>query len=108
MYLTDMYVPPKARRRGIARTLLCAARDQLIARGGTHMSGDLSTRPAVDAVRAALGHDAVHSVLEGEYVPGEPDYVPPAIGRIDYNVPDTMTIELDAEHIVQHVVQGAQ
>jgi GNAT superfamily N-acetyltransferase len=86
MHLTDMFVPPTSRRQGIARALVTAVRDELIAIGGRHMSGDISTRPSADVMRRVLGHDAVISVVEGEYAPDDADYVPPAIARIAYDV----------------------
>jgi hypothetical protein len=87
MYMTDMFVPSENRRQGIGRSLVRAAHGVLLERGGLHMAGDISTRPSADAIRSVLGHEAVISIVEGEYVPDDPDYVPPAVARVDYHVP---------------------
>jgi hypothetical protein len=86
MYVTDLYVPPEGRQQGQATALLTTMRDVLVARGGKCMVADITTRPCADTMRSVLGAEAVQSVLEGDYQPDDPEYVPPAIARLNYQV----------------------
>ncbi|HEV7454658.1 MAG TPA: GNAT family N-acetyltransferase [Candidatus Saccharimonadales bacterium] len=86
LYLTDMFVPPVERRRGIATALVTTIRDALTAEGGRRMIGDISSTPCADVMRRVLGDEAVHSVVEGGYVFDDPDFVPPAMAILDYTI----------------------
>ena len=78
-YISDLYVRPTARRRGVAKQLLAAAVERLVARGFTHVTLNVDE----DNASARTMYDRLGFRTESRYLVAEAELLMTRLGSVE-------------------------
>lgn len=67
LYVTDLFVDPNQRRRGLGTTMLRGAMEVAQNANVNRVVADITSQPSLDAMRRVFGADSVAVFAEGGY-----------------------------------------